>query len=246
MTRHKISNLLLFLFAVAVLIALWLSPNTPLQAAPVFQSGLPTPTFTPTATPDLQLSRKTASQSVATVGDVLTYTLTVVKTGGPAPVIAGEFLRPELGNVINVTHTGVASFFDYSPAGHALAWVGPMTDGRDIVTITYQAQVLTAPVGGILTNTAQFGFLSGNVISREAAVFIQTPTPTFTPTPTDTPTPTNTPTPTATATPTNLPTVATTVPVATFPPTVTSHPTVTPTLTRPAHWPKYLPETGTR
>lgn len=160
MTKYKTSNLLLFLFAVAALITLLLSPNASLHAAPVFQSEAPTPTFTPTATPtptpvppDLSQSYKTVSQSAASVGDVLTYTVVMVNTGGPGEVVTADYLKPEMGYVSHLTHTGSAEFFHYSPSEHAWVWANQMLTGTDRATITWQVTITGLPPGGMLTNS---------------------------------------------------------------------------------------------
>lgn len=249
MTRYKISNLLLFLFAVAVLTALFLASGgtESLQAAPVFQSGLPTPTFTPTATltptpvpPDLSQSYKTVSQSVASVGDVLTYTVVMVNTGGPGEVVTADYLKPEMGYVSHLTHTGSAEFFHYSPSEHAWVWANQMLTGTDRVTITWQVTITGLPVGGVLTNSAGV-WANQTLYVREAVTLIQTATatssPTQTPLPTATPSPTQTPRPTVTPSATphfHHPVVPLPGPAPT--PTVGWRPPVT--------WPKFLPETG--
>jgi uncharacterized repeat protein (TIGR01451 family) len=247
MTKYKTSNLLLFLFVIAVLTALLLQSNDSLQAAPAFQSGLPTPTFTPTATPtlpppDLSLSEKTVSHRVATLGDALTYTITLVNTGGPAPgMVLIDYLKPEMTAVSHLTSTGPVSLWVYAPDQHALAGAADLPAGPVTVTLSWQVTISGLPPGGILTNTVGL-WAPPQLIYRDAVTILHTPTPTATPTPTTTPTPTAMPIP-PTASRTPLPTATGRV----FPP---SPPTFQPTATAtgvwrpPSDWPKILPETG--
>lgn len=248
MTKHKTPNLLLFLFAVAALIALLLSPNASLQAAPVFQSGLPTPTNTPTATstptptpipPDLSQSYKTVSQSAAIVGDVLTYTVVMVNTGGPGEVVTIDFLKPEMGYVSRLTYTGGDDLF-YNPSAHAWVWSAQTLTGTDRATITWQVTITGLPVGGVLTNSAGI-WANQTLYVREAVTLIQTPT--ATPSPTPIPLPTATPSPTQTPRPTVTPSAT---PRSHHPVVPPPGPATTPTVgwRPPVTWPEFLPETG--
>lgn len=256
MIKSRTPNLLLFFFAVAVLTALFLSSGgtEALQAAPVFQSNPPTPTATPTLPPpDLSLSQKAVSSSVATLGDVLTYTVTLINTGGPAPgMVMIDYLKPEITSVSHLTYTGPVSLWVYEPTSHALAGAADLPAGPVTVTLSWQVTISGLPPGGILTNTIGL-WAPPQLIWREVTTLVQTPTPTATPTPTPTSTPTATSTPTVTATPTATasPTHTpwpTTTPTLRVPQTLspTSQPTVTATgvWTPSPGWPKTLPETG--
>lgn len=246
MIRYKTSHLLLFFLAVAVLMALLLPPNEPLQAAPAFQSGLPTPTNTPTATPtlppDISQSSKTVSHQFAAVGDVLTYTITITKTGPPARLIVWEWFEPALGRFKAISYTQPS---DLSFSNEGLVWNTMTASGLYTAQIVYRAQVMSVPPEGIVTNTANVFAFGGNRATRQAATWLQTATPfaTYTPHPTPTALPTNTPVPTAPPTATPVPPVTAPQPAA--PPTLTATPAPA-ERQPPPNWPKYLPDTGQR
>lgn len=258
----------LLLLTLAALVTLILTRTNGIQAAPSYQSS---PIGPP---PDIRLSRKTVDRSVATVGDVLTYTIAIINTGGPTQQnsVMVDHLKPEMAWTGYLTYTGVMSQYFYSPTQHGVGWAAMLPAGPVVVTLTWQVEITGAPPGGYLTNTAYI-FADQRLVTREAVTFIQTPTATATPTPTNTSTPTNTPTPTDTSTPTTTPT-PTDPPTSTVTPTPTSQltrtpsstpilrltntplPTTTlypggsltptPTGTSLADWPRYLPETGER
>lgn len=253
MTQHRNPNLLLFLLFTAAILTVWrLQSNAPLQAAPAFQSGINTPTptatstliptSTPTAPPDISQSRKTVSHQLATVGDVLTYTVAITKTGPPARLLVWEWFEPTLGRFKAISHTQPA---DFSFSNDGLVWNTMTPPGPYTAAIVYRAQVMSLPPDGIVTNTANIFAFGGNRATRQAATALQTATPfaTYTPHPTSTARPTATPVPTAPPTATPVPPV--TAKQTAAPPTLPATPAPA-EWQPPPNWPKYLPETGTR
>ena len=252
--RHHLS--LLFFLTIAVLLAVFLFANDASQAGLLFQS--------PVSPPDFSLTKKEVSHSEAVVGDVLTYTVTIVNTGGPAAgLVMVDRMKPEMLVTGVQPYTAPITMWDYVSGYHL--FVGEAIDipsGPLTMTLVWQVVISSMPPGGLLTNTYEM-WASPQLITREAVTLVQTPTPTPTSTPTHTPTPTNTFTPTPTATPTSTPT-HTPTPTKTFTSTPTATSTNTPTSTAaqptnnppqataapvatwtpPPIWPKVLPETG--
>jgi len=248
----------------AITVALSLPAHSAEQAQAV-------PSFLQSPPADIRSSRKSVSRETATVGDVLTYTITIAKVGGPIThTIMFDTLTPPMSHATHLTYTGPTSFFLYNPGSRTVGWGAILPAGPVEVTLRWQVEITGAPPGGVLTNTARI-FAGQILITREAATFIQTPTPiqppTLTATPTNTATAASPPSPTATVASTSSPTAAPSAtlrrtvrprpavtPPATLraptlpPPTVTPVPgaPAAPTATRPANRPLYLPETGKR
>src|SRR6185295_14491754 len=130
--------------------------NTPTNTpTPTFTS---TPTPTPTPMPGLDIV-KTASETVAKSGDVITYTLTLTVTVGTVTVIHVSDVLPD--NLIFVSAAdapgGIAANWD--SFGHTLSWDIPSL-APGVYTLTYQAQVDGyVKQGVVLNNCASVTYL---------------------------------------------------------------------------------------
>lgn len=209
------------------------------------------------ASADWSGSSKSVSPAGGAQGDIVTYTLHIVKSGpaSTASVIVNDPLPPALEFIPPLQYSTDVPLVVGQPsyANHTVVYEGNLLEAWSEMWITVTLRVLADT--GVLTNSLFVYAFSGDqpvVRSVEFYVTPATPTQSPTPTPTETPTPTGTPTPTSifapplTETPTSAPppplppapsaTAAGTsepTPTATASPTPSATPTLLPTDTLP-------------
>jgi uncharacterized repeat protein (TIGR01451 family) len=160
---------------------------------------------------DLTNTRKDVSLSQVQVGDTVTYTITIINSGGGATSFAATDTLPAALSFVSGSLQAGHGVVSYDPEARQIVWSGDLA-GQYQTYLRFAARVQTS---GVITNTVQIRDSMARLIERSAVVTAATPVPTVTPTATATPgvteTPSATPTGTVSATATPSATATATV-----------------------------------
>lgn len=125
--------------------------------------------FEYTGAPDLTSSTKTASVGALSEGEVMTFSIWIINTGGPLTRTA--WMTDTLPMGINISGTATATLGEVStPTDTTVYWHGIMNETSP-VDIRFQARVTTI-AKAILTNSAEINDGLGSVIHRTVAFLV--------------------------------------------------------------------------
>jgi len=135
-----------------------------------FEFGQPLPSYGPRpAAPDLSGTSKQANPGAASVGEMVTYTITIRNTGLPLIETVTLTDTVPLGLAYVPGSLQTASGIPDDQSTPALRWSGDLVDGP--VTLTYSA-VVTETAPRAITNTALVQTDTTGVLSRSAVVVV--------------------------------------------------------------------------
>lgn len=124
------------------------------------------PAQSPPPPPDLSLSSKVVTPTMATVGEMLTYTIALQNSVAVTAAVQLTDTIPVSTTYVLGSINATAGTAIYSPTINAVLWDGPVFNQP--VTITFQVTVSQAMSGAHITNTA--AFTAGVTLYERSAV----------------------------------------------------------------------------